>query len=108
MRNDYGAPLDRNGYAPSILQRYSNACYLSERTPHKLDRHEIFHGGNRRKSKELGLWVLLDHSVHMDLHHRYPEDDLYLKKLGQKAAMKKYGWTTEQFIKEFGKNYLED
>lgn len=106
--DDYGAPLDSSGYAPSIMQKYRSVCYLSGRTPPDLVRHEVFHGSFRIKSKKLGLWVWLDPVVHLALHYRYPEDDLYLKKLGQTVAMKKYGWTTEQFIKEFGKNYLED
>jgi hypothetical protein len=32
----------------------------------------------------------------MSLVHRY----------GQEKAMEENGWTTERFIKEFGKNYL--
>ena len=32
----------------------------------------------------------------------------YLKQYGQRKAMEEQGWTTEDFIREFGKNYLED
>jgi hypothetical protein len=31
---------------------------------------------------------------------------LYLHQYGQRKAMKENGWTIEQFIEVFGKNYL--
>jgi hypothetical protein len=52
--------LDRNGYAPSILQT-EERCFLCGRTDRKLDRHEPFGGPYRAKSKADGLWVLLCH-----------------------------------------------
>lgn len=58
MLNEYGETLDRNGYAPSIVQDI-DGCYFCARQDGKLDRHEIFHGAYRQKSKALGLWVTL-------------------------------------------------
>lgn len=100
--------MDRNGYNPSIIERVSDCrCFMCGiRSGVKLDRHEVFHGANREKSKRLGLWVTLCHGHHMMLHHESASSDLKLKKIGQEAAMRHYGWTTEEFIKQIGKNYL--
>ena len=75
-------------------------------------RHEVFYGsGKRQKSIDLGLFVFLtpemhnlsDKGVHFDKGF-----DLTLKQIGQITAMERFGWSKEKFIKEFGKNYLED
>ena len=98
--------MDRNGYNPSILQDDLTYCYCCGRTCEKLDRHEIFGGPNRQKSKELGLWVMLCHdSCHLNGVHAFPKKYEYLKQKAQRIAMKRYGWTTEDFIREFGRNY---
>lgn len=112
MNNEYGVKLDRNGYAPSIVQQDDYGCFICDFNYDKLDRHEIFFGAYRQKSKHLGLWVLLCHN---DCHifgkkavHNNRENRLVLKRVGQRAAMEHYNWTTADFIREFGKNYLED
>ena len=108
--------MDKNGYAPSIMQDtvFEPFCYLcgANGALDKLDRHEIFGGPYREKSKRLGLWVLLCHN---DCHifgpmaaHNNASTALRLKQEAQRRAMKAYGWSTEDFILEFGKNYLED
>ena len=115
MKNEYGAKLDANGYAQSIVQDeadescffcFSNGCY------DPLNRHEVFGGPFRQKSKRLGLWVSLCHyRCHQEGKgsvHKNRETDLYLKRFAQRKAMKAYHWNTEDFIREFGKNYLED
>lgn len=38
--------------------------------------------------------------------HNCAETMMALKQYGQKKAMQEQGWTTEDFIREFGKNYL--
>jgi hypothetical protein len=38
--------------------------------------------------------------------HQNKEMRLKLQALAQKKAMQEYGWSTEDFIKEFYKNYL--
>lgn len=107
MKNEYGAALEGNGYAPSLLA-VGEGCVICGRSGGKVDRHEIFHGAYRAKSKRLGLWCLLCHDCHMRLHQRDAAADLYLKQAGQLAAMEVYGWTTGEFISQFGKNYLEE
>ena len=87
MTNEYGVTLDRNGYAPSIVQDIEG-CYYCETQCGKLDRHEVFHGASRKKSKALGLWVLLCHDCHMTLHHKDAALDALLKRQGQRVAMR--------------------
>jgi len=97
---------DSNGYNPSLLQS-DQRCYLCGRTNGKLDRHEIFPGANREKSKYYGLWVLLcDYPCHHDIAHRDGNIARSMKEKAQGAAMKEYGWTKADFIRLFGKNYL--
>lgn len=110
MTNEYGAELDRNGYAPSIVQDDTDCCYICYGCREKLDRHEVFYGPYREKSKCLGLWVTLCHSEHHifgpSAVHQNREVDLALKQAGQLAAMEKYGWSEDDFIRKFGRNYL--
>lgn len=40
--------------------------------------------------------------------HRSAECMRYIRQYGQRKAMKEQGWTTEDFVREFGKNYLEE
>ena len=104
-KNEYGAPLDRNGYAKSIVQ-LGDCCFRCGATGGKLDRHEIWGGPYREKSKRLGLWVLLCHDTcHIGGVHRDAEYAARLRRYAQGIAQEEYGWSTERFIQEFGKNY---
>ena len=99
--------LDRNGYAPSILQEDLSRCFLCGHSDMKLDRHEVFGASNRQKSKAYGLWVMLCHdSCHLYGVHSIGVLNRRLKEKAQRIAMEHYGWTTEDFIKEIGRNYL--
>ena len=74
-----------------------------------LHRHEVFFGSNRQKSIKYGLVVFLRpemHNLSKSGVHFNRGFDLQLKIIGQKAAMQYYGWTTEEFIRIFGRNYL--
>lgn len=91
----------------SILQN-EKVCYI---TGSNMDLHEhhIFGGGNRKLSEKYGLKVWLradwnnmaDYGVHFD-----PILDKRLKSEAQLAAMERYGWNVEDFIRIFGRNYL--
>ena len=99
---------DKNGYAPSIMQTDLHKCFRCGRTTGKLDRHENYGNANRQKSKRLGLWVILCHQeCHLDGVHAQRKIAEALKQAGQVAAMKTYGWTKEDFIREIGRNYLD-
>lgn len=84
-------------------------CFLCGKTGN-LDRHHIFGGPFRKKSEKYGLTVDLCHDTcHIfgpDSVHQNRETMLKIKRYGQRKVMTENGWTTEQFIKEFGKNYL--
>lgn len=72
-------------------------------------RHEVFFGANRQKSIEYGLVVFLTPEMHNMSNkgvHFNREFDLQLKRIGQAAAMKKYGWTVDEFRNIFGKSFL--
>lgn len=106
MRNRFGERLE-NGYAPSIIQDITETCYLCNRSDQKLDRHEPFNGPFRKKSKELGMWVVLCHErCHLGKAHKKFQTAKELKQAAQTAAMKAYGWDVKEFVREFGKNWL--
>jgi hypothetical protein len=75
-----------------------------------LDRHHIFGGPYRKKSEKYGLVVwLCHHDCHIfgpDAVHNNAYNMLMVKQYGQRKAMKENDWTTEDFIREFGRNYL--
>lgn len=90
----------------SIIQD-EKRCFITGTTS-GLDLHHCIHGSNRKKADRLGLTVWLRHDIHMMLHARQKpfetlDDDL--KKVAQRAYEEKIG-TREDFLKEFGINYL--
>ena len=92
----------------SILQS-RRECLITGAVGIYLDKHHIFNGANRKRSEELGLWVYLrpdwhncsSYSVHYDA-----QLNRVLKKWAQRKCMEYYGWDVDDFIREFGKNYL--
>lgn len=104
MLNEFGVRLDSNGYAPSIMGEVKG-CYLCGFRG-DLARHEVFHGSNREKSKNLGCWVNLCPRCHERLHKKDPKLDWDLKRHGQVRTMAHYGWTVAEFIERFGMNYV--
>ena len=91
----------------SIMQT-EKVCFITG-TTRNLDLHHCIHGSNRKKADKHGLTVYLNHDVHMRLHaHQKPFEglDAKLKKVAQEAYMKHYGATVEDFIREYGRNYL--
>ena len=88
-------------------------CWLCGRNGARdpLDRHHIFGGSRRDKSDRMGLVVFLCHRrCHLEgkqAVHRNPATMRRLHQYGQREAMAAMGWTVEDFIREFGKNYLD-
>lgn len=106
--NEFGAPLDKNGYAPSILTTEQDKCYLCENCTH-TERHEIFGGANRTKSKALGLWVNLCPACHRTGKYSAHLNAWVAKRLKLQAQLEAedaYGWNQDEFRKRFGKNYV--
>lgn len=96
----------------SIIQKDTDKCLLCGMGAglEKLDKHHVFGGALRSKSEKYGLTVYLHHKkchIFGDLSvHKNAEIDRAIKKHAQKIAMKKFGWSTDDFIREFYRNYL--
>lgn len=99
----------------SIIQSDTTACFLCG--GRAAEKHHVFGGSLRKKSEEYGLTVHLCHDCHNEpkkqgvhnggVHFNRAKMD-YLHRVGQRAAMKRYNWTVDEFRREFYKNYLED
>lgn len=92
--------------AKSIVQS-DKVCYITG-DEYNLHKHHVFGGSNRRKSERLGLWIYLRADWHnMEKYgiHNDAKLNREIKAKVQKIAMEHYDWTTEDFIREFGKNY---
>lgn len=101
--------IDSNGYIPSIIPGHDETqCWLCGANGRgKMDRHEVFRGAYRRKSKQYGLWVNLCHvPCHLGVIHKNGEEDEALRQEAQRCAMEEYNLVVDDFIREFGKNYL--
>jgi hypothetical protein len=83
-------------------------CYFCHNTQN-LHIHHIFGGtANRRKSEKYGLTVYLcayHHNLGKKCVHNNKEMDLILKKQAQEYFEEECG-LHEDFMREFGKNYL--
>lgn len=91
----------------SILQD-ETCCFFCGR-PNWLEKHHCFGKSERKLSEKYGLTVYLCHNCHNEppngVHHN-KENREKLQKYAQEKAMEKYGWTTDDFIRIFGKNHL--
>lgn len=96
----------------SIIQKDKTRCFICKQNPcgDPLDKHHIFGGALRSKSEKYGLTVYIHHNkCHIfgeKAVHRNAEISNRLKAIAQKKAMDQYGWTKDEFRKEFYKNYL--
>lgn len=95
----------------SILQKDRGRCFLCHQNENgdHLDKHHVFFGPNRKKSEQYGLTVYLHHSrchiFERSAVHADAEKCHQLQAYAQEKAMERYGWTTEDFIRIFGRNY---
>ena len=87
----------------SILQENKNKCYFCDKRA--VDTHELIKGRNRKKCIKWGLVVYLCR----DCHRKTEEDSVFYqetKKLAQIKWKEYYCKSNEEFINEFGRNYL--
>ena len=87
----------------SILQENKNKCYFCDKRA--VDTHELIKGRNRKKCIKWGLVVYLCR----DCHRKTEEDSVFYqetKKLAQIKWKEYYCKSDEEFINEFGRNYL--
>lgn len=70
----------------------------------------MFEGPFRNASERYGLFIYIHHfSCHIfgkKAVHVNAEIAEKIKEYAQKKAMKKYGWTVEEFISKFGKSHI--
>ena len=92
--------LDRNGYAPSIVEGWRDETEYTVR-------HEVYGGKNRQISKANGFWVAVSPMLH-EMIHRNPNKglDSFLKQYTQRI-FERYA-TRNEFIKLIGKSYLTE
>lgn len=82
-------------------------CHLCGRYGN-LDRHHVYGGGFRKKSERYGMVCYLCRNCHNAVHFSNESKNLMLRlrKEFQLKFMKKY--PNKDFMKEFGRNYLDD
>lgn len=90
-----------------------NKCFLCKRNRHagRLEVHHIFGAANRKLSTKYGLVVTLCEECHRTSPHavhQSAETMQYLHEYGQRKAMRENGWSREEFMQVFGKNYLQE
>lgn len=100
----------------SILQN-RRECWLTRvlndvECVKNLERHHVFGGNpNRRLSEKYGLTVYLSHDMHNEPPsgvHCNKRNREMLQRFAQRKAMAHYGWTEQEFMQIFGKNYLNE
>lgn len=83
-------------------------CYLCGKYG-PVERHHVFQGAYRKKAERHGYVVNLCHFCHneppMGVHHN-KENRIALRQTCQRKYEQTH--TRDQFIAEFGRNYLED
>lgn len=71
------------------------------------ERHHVFGGTSRQISDKYGAVVWLCRKCHR-AYHDHPAAYQWIKEKTQARVMFEQGWTTEDWIKHFYKNYLGD
>ena len=96
----------------SILQPDNTQCFLCgmNASIEPLDLHHCFNKSDKKKSEKYGLMVYLHHrKCHIfgkESVHQNAEVNNRVKAHAQRVAMKHYGWSVDDWLKIFGKNYL--
>ena len=100
----------RKKHPKSIMDRdVKGQCFICGKTGY-TERHHIYGNANRKYSEQYGLTVYLCPECHRTSEisaHRNREVRITLQRIGQRTFEKKCG-SREEFVKLFGKNYLED
>ena len=94
----------------SIVQKDTSRCFICHSNIW-LEWHHIFGSALKKKSEKYGLMVRLCHYCHNEPPygvHQNREIRHKVQAFAQEKAMEHYGWSVEDFRKEFYKNYLEE
>ena len=92
----------------SIVQKNTSRCFICH-SQQWLEWHHIWGAALRDKAEEDGLVVRLCHYCHNEPPkgvHQNREIRRKLQAFAQKKAMEYYGWSVEDFISHYYKNYL--
>lgn len=85
-------------------------CYICGTTIN-LHLHHILFGKNRKKADEDGLVIYLCYYHHEGTYGVHGKNghelDLKLKQIAEERWCKFYNKTPQQFIKRYGKNYID-
>lgn len=90
----------------SVFTDNMDACYFTG-SPY-IERHHIFGGSNRSRSEKYGFTIPLRFDLHPNGANASQAGrllDTQLKQMAQTYYEEHYG-TREEFIREFGRNYL--
>lgn len=89
----------------SIIFGEQDRCYICLRYG-RTDEHHIFGGRNRKLSDMDGLTVRLCRKCHRALHDKgVMEKELHV--IGEKAWLRTYHKSVDDFVERYGKNYLD-
>lgn len=69
------------------------------------DPHHVFQGTARRLSDKYDAVIYLCRACHDEIH-RHPAAYEWLKAKAQTEVMFRQGWSLEEWMQHFGKNYL--
>ena len=95
----------------SIIQEDREHCFICGKNANAdywgLDEHHVYGGANRKMSEKYGLKVYICHdSCHLGGVHKDANLNRSVQAIVQKRAMQYYGWTLQEFIRIFRKNYM--
>lgn len=95
----------------SIIQKDRETCFICGRNAsadyYGLDEHHVYFGANHKKSEQYGLKIYICHNnCHLCGVHKNAKLNKKVQAFVQKKAMEHYGWTVEEFIGIFGRNYI--
>ena len=94
--------------ANSILQSHK-VCYVTGDN-YNLHCHHVFGGSCKKLSEKYGLkiWLRADwHNMSNYGIHFDSELNNNIREKAQKKAMEHYNWSIEDFIRIFGRNYID-
>ena len=84
-------------------------CFICGRHMPTESHHIFFGTANRKLSEKLGLKVDLCHECHNEPPNGVHFSNIqcrFLQKIAQSEAMRYYGWSKDEFMQIFGRNYL--
>ena len=84
-------------------------CFICGRHMPTESHHIFFGTANRKLSDKYGLKVDLCHECHNEPPNGVHFSNIqcrFLQKIAQSEAMRYYGWSKDEFMQIFGRNYI--